>query len=655
MANYVAKTSRFLYQLEKSTAHLSRAFNLVRYVNTKKYLINSNHQSVFSIAALEKTSALKNTATQNRLLNTSKSSDSYDGRSDFKSRRSSDPFDDDDEFRSRRYSDGSDDGYVKRERFSDKFADRRNYDSARSAGRFESGENRGRDWALGANLEDRDWESVGLVRLKKNVLQPHEESKDRSKEDVIAFRKENRISFPDAKEGSVSIPNPIIEFEEAGFPQDILVKLKSFGFKRPMPIQAQGWPIVMSGRDLIGIGETGSGKTLGFILPAIMHIINHPERLESKRSSTKDPIALVLAPTRELAQQIQAVAMQFGKGKHGIRTTCLFGGANKGPQIRALEQGVDLVVATPGRLIDLLEMNVTTLHRCSYLVLDEADRMLDMGFEPQIRRVLGQIRPDRQMLMWSATWPDDVRDLADDFLDAAHSEKAEEYVRMNIGSTELQAASSITQNLEFTNKQGFRKSDRLLDLLEKTRPENASSEDSFKKVLIFAQTKKDVDFLERIIRREGYNASAIHGDKTQMQRDSVLSRFRSNRNPILVATDVAARGLDVSDIDCVINYEFPNNIEDYIHRIGRTGRAGKPGAAYTFLGEEDYKHVKELIKLLKKAGQNVPVDLEEMGDRFSTQRRERSSSNNIKSRSFGQRYNHNFIKSNKKFNLHYDE
>lgn len=207
--------------------------------------------------------------------------------------------------------------------------------------------------------------------------------------------------------------------------------IKRQGYEVPTAIQAQGWPIAMSGRDLVGIAQTGSGKTLGYILPAIVHINNQPPI-----SRGDGPIALVLAPTRELAQQIQQVCRDFGTSSY-IRNTCIFGGAPKGPQARDLERGVEIVIATPGRLIDFLEKGTTNLQRCTYLVLDEADRMLDMGFEPQIRKIVEQIRPDRQTLMWSATWPKEVRKLAQDFLN--------DYIQINIGSLQLSANHNILQ------------------------------------------------------------------------------------------------------------------------------------------------------------------------------------------------------------------
>merc|ERR1719315_88781 len=219
------------------------------------------------------------------------------------------------------------------------------------------------------------------------------------------------LATPCRKENSQTpIPDPIQYFQDIELPDYITNEIRHQNYEFPTAIQAQGWPIAMSGRDLVSIAKTGSGKTLGFILPAIIHI-NHQPYLERGDG----PIALVLAPTRELAQQILQVAKEFGQSNR-IRSTCLFGGAPKGPQIRDLQNGCEIVIATPGRLLDILNMGKTNLQRCTYLVLDEADRMLDMGFEPQIRKIVSQIRPDRQTLLWSATWPKEVRKMAGDFL-----------------------------------------------------------------------------------------------------------------------------------------------------------------------------------------------------------------------------------------------
>ncbi|KAG8325882.1 putative ATP-dependent RNA helicase ddx17 [Homalodisca vitripennis] len=328
------------------------------------------------------------------------------------------------------------------------------------------------------------------------------------------------------------IPNPICHFEEVNFPDYVMDEIRKQGFGQPTAIQSQGWPIALSGRDMVGIAQTGSGKTLAYILPAIVHINYQPRLLRGD-----GPIALVLAPTRELAQQIQQVATDFGSSTY-VRNTCVFGGAPKGPQARDLERGVEIVIATPGRLIDFLERGQTNLRRCTYLVLDEADRMLDMGFEPQIRKIIEQIRPDRQVLMWSATWPKEVRNLAEEFLN--------NYLQINIGSLQLAANHNIHQIVEVCDD--VEKPDMLLKLLSDI------SQEPDNKAIIFVETKRGVDEITRAVQRNGFNAMAIHGDKSQQDRDYVLavepniyfesfSDFRSGRTNILVATDVAARGL----------------------------------------------------------------------------------------------------------------
>jgi superfamily II DNA/RNA helicase len=341
---------------------------------------------------------------------------------------------------------------------------------------------------------------------------------------------------------------------------------------------------------MVGVAKTGSGKTLAYLLPAFIHIKHQPAL-----SRGDGPICLVLAPTRELAQQIYEVAVQFG-GYFDIRSACVFGGTPKGPQIRQLQYGVEVLIATPGRLIDLIEIEKTNLHRTTYLVLDEADRMLDMGFEPQIRNIVSQIRPDRQTLMWSATWPKEVRKLAEDFLT--------DYIQVNIGSLELSANHNILQIVDVCEP--WEKDDKLFRVLDEI------SQNEEKKTMIFTETKKGADQLTFRMRKQGYKAVAIHGDKSQNERDAVLNDFRSGRSQILVATDVAARGLDVDDVKYVINFDFPNSSEDYVHRIGRTGRSNKTGTAYTFFTKDNARQAKDLIKVLTEAKQVIHPKLQEL-------------------------------------------
>ncbi|XP_073182455.1 probable ATP-dependent RNA helicase DDX17 isoform X2 [Lepidochelys kempii] len=332
--------------------------------------------------------------------------------------------------------------------------------------------------------------------------------------------------------------------------------------------------------------------TSHYLLPAIVHI-NHQPYLERGDG----PICLVLAPTRELAQQVQQVADDYGKCSR-LKSTCIYGGAPKGPQIRDLERGVEICIATPGRLIDFLEAGKTNLRRCTYLVLDEADRMLDMGFEPQIRKIVDQIRPDRQTLMWSATWPKEVRQLAEDFL--------RDYVQINVGNLELSANHNILQIVDVCMES--EKDHKLIQLMEEIMAEKEN------KTIIFVETKRRCDDLTRRMRRDGWPAMCIHGDKSQPERDWVLNEFRSGKAPILIATDVASRGLDVEDVKFVINYDYPNSSEDYVHRIGRTARSTNKGTAYTFFTPGNLKQARELIKVLEEANQAINPKLMQLVD-----------------------------------------
>ncbi|XP_024012675.1 DEAD-box ATP-dependent RNA helicase 46 [Eutrema salsugineum] len=386
------------------------------------------------------------------------------------------------------------------------------------------------------------------------------------------------------------VPPPLMSFEATGFPPELLREVYSAGFSGPTPIQAQSWPIAMQNRDIVAIAKTGSGKTLGYLIPGFMHL----QRV--RNDSRMGPTILVLSPTRELATQIQAEAVKFGKSSR-ISCACLYGGAPKGPQLKEIERGVDIIVATPGRLNDILEMRRITLHQVSYLVLDEADRMLDMGFEPQIRKIVNEVPTKRQTLMYTATWPKEVRRIADDLLNNP--------AQVNIGNVdELVANKSITQTIEVIAP--MEKQRRLEQILRSQEPGS--------KIIIFCSTKRMCDTLARNLTRT-FGAAAIHGDKSQAERDDVLSQFRSGRTPVLVATDVAARGLDVKDVRVVVNYDFPNGVEDYVHRIGRTGRAGATGLAYTFFGDQDAKHASDLIKILEGANQKVPSQVREMATR----------------------------------------
>ncbi|KAK3578726.1 hypothetical protein CHS0354_010109 [Potamilus streckersoni] len=439
----------------------------------------------------------------------------------------------------------------------------------------------------GQRLRKPKWDMEKLAKLEKNFYVEHPKVVNRSPMEIEAYKHEKQVTMHGR-----NMPNPIIEFDEANFPDYVNDVIRQNGWTQPTAIQAFGWPTALSGRDMVGIAQTGSGKTASFILPAIVHI-NHQPYLERGDG----PICLVLVPTRELAQQVQEVATMFGRSSQ-IRNVCVYGGAPKGPQIRDLDRGAEICIATPGRLIDLLEAGKTNLMRTSYLVLDEADRMLDMGFEPQIRKILEQVRPDRQTLMWSATWPKEVKGLAEDFL--------KDYIQINIGALSLAASHNILQIVDVCNEP--EKDYKLIKLLEEIMQEKEN------KTLLFVETKRKADDLARRMKREGWPVMSIHGDKSQPERDWVLAEFRSGKCPILIATDVASRGLDVEDIKFVINFDYPNSSEDYVHRIGRTGRSTHTGTAYTFFTPNNSKQARDLIEVLKEASQVVNPKLAQLAD-----------------------------------------
>ncbi|XP_072127936.1 probable ATP-dependent RNA helicase DDX17 isoform X1 [Mobula birostris] len=457
-----------------------------------------------------------------------------------------------------------------------------------NAPRFGGGSSLGKKFGQpGERLRKKKWDMDELPKFEKNFYVEHPEVVRLTPFEVDDFRRKKEITTK-----GTDCPKPVFQFHQANFPSYVMDVLCSLNFVEPTPIQCQGFPVALSGRDMVGIAQTGSGKTLAYLLPAIVHI-NHQPFLERGDG----PICLVLAPTRELAQQVQLVAEDYGKSSR-IKSTCIYGGAPKGPQIRDLERGVEICIATPGRLIDFLEAGKTNLRRCTYLVLDEADRMLDMGFEPQIRKIVEQIRPDRQTLMWSATWPKEVRQLAEDFL--------RDYIQINVGALELSANHNILQIVDVC--QETEKDLKLLHLLEEIMAEKEN------KTIIFVETKRRCDDLTRRMRRDGWPAMCIHGDKSQPERDWVLNEFRSGKAPILIATDVASRGLDVEDIKFVINYDYPNSSEDYVHRIGRTARSTNKGTAYTFFTPGNVKQARELIKVLEEASQAINPKLLQLVD-----------------------------------------
>ncbi|GMH22581.1 hypothetical protein Nepgr_024424 [Nepenthes gracilis] len=385
---------------------------------------------------------------------------------------------------------------------------------------------------------------------------------------------------------------PLKYFSDSGLPTEVLECCKDF--MTPSPIQSHAWPFLLDGRDFVGIAATGSGKTLAYGIPAVMHVLG---KRKGDKSKAVNPLCLVLSPTRELAQQIADVLCDAGK-PCAVKVACVYGGTSKGRQMSALKAGVDIVIGTPGRLKDLIEIGACCLKEVSFVVLDEADRMLDQGFEPAVRSILSQACSARQMVMFSATWPTPVQQLAQEFMDPNP-------VKVVVGSEDLSANHDVMQIVEVIDDRSRDK--RLVDLLEKYHKSQKN------RVLVFVLYKKEAPMVENMLRGRGWKVVSIHGDKDQHARTSALSLFKNGSCPLLIATDVAARGLDIPDVEVVINYSFPLSTEDYVHRIGRTGRAGKKGVAHTFFTQQNKGLAGELVNVLREARQIVPAALLNFG------------------------------------------
>ncbi|XP_055524645.1 probable ATP-dependent RNA helicase DDX43 [Wyeomyia smithii] len=427
-----------------------------------------------------------------------------------------------------------------------------------------------------------------------------------SPDEVNEFRKENNNivvdrTFKDPEKPSAPIPNPVRSFEEAFYEYpDLLAELDKAGFTKPSPIQSQAWPVLLKGEDLIGIAQTGTGKTLAFLLPAFIHIDGQPV----PRGERGGPNVLVMAPTRELALQIEKEVFKYQY--RGIRALCLYGGGDRRTQINKVESGVEIIIATPGRLNDLVHAKVIDITSITYLVLDEADRMLDMGFEPQIRKLLLDIRPDRQTIMTSATWPPGVRRLAQSYMNNP--------VQVYVGTLDLAATHSVTQHIEVIDEE-----DKYMRVMNFVK--NMDRND---KAIIFCGRKTRADDLSSEFVLSGINCQSLHGDRDQADREQALDDIKSGDVRVLIATDVASRGLDIEDITHVVNYDFPRNIEEYVHRVGRTGRAGRSGISLSFFTRSDWAVASDLIKILEEADQDVPDEIRRMAERF-TARKERDA------------------------------
>ena len=373
---------------------------------------------------------------------------------------------------------------------------------------------------------------------------------------------------------------PTVRFTDLGLAPEILRALTDQGYEYPTPIQAKAIPLVLQGRDVMGAAQTGTGKTAGFSLPIIQLLMAHAN---SSMSPARHPVrALVLTPTRELAVQVADNVKAYAKHTP-LRSTVVFGGMDMKGQTTILKGGVEIVIATPGRLLDHVEQKNISLGQVQMLVMDEADRMLDMGFLPDLQRIINLLPKQRQNLMFSATFSPEIKKLANSFL---NSPVLIEVARSNA------TADRVTQIVYKVDEE-----------LKRDVVEHIIRERNLKQVIVFSNTKIGASRLSRHLEQKGIKASAIHGDKTQQERMAALDAFKAGSIEVLVATDVAARGLDISDLPCVINYDLPYNAEDYVHRIGRTGRAGASGDALSVYSDKDERLLADIEKLIK---QTVP-------------------------------------------------
>ncbi|GAB5571662.1 probable ATP-dependent RNA helicase DDX5 isoform X2 [Prionailurus iriomotensis] len=392
----------------------------------------------------------------------------------------------------------------------------------------------------------KKWED--LPAIKKNFYKESEATSSMSQEQVESWRKENyNIMCDDLKNGQKrQIPNPTCTFEDAfkHYPE-VMENIKKAGFRKPTPIQSQTWPIVLQGIDLIGVSQTGTGKTLSYLMPGFIHLDLQPV-IREKRNG---PGMLVLIPTRELALQVQAECSKYSY--KGLKS-----------------------------------------------VLDEADKMLDMGFEPQIMKILLDVRPDRQTIMTSATWPYAVRRLAQSYL--------KEPMIVYVGTLDLIAVSTVKQNIIVTTEE--EKRSHIQTFLENMSPKD--------KVIVFVSRKAVADHLSSDLILQHISVESLHGNREQKDREKALENFKTGKIRILIATDLGSRGLDVHDITHVYNYDFPRNIEEYVHRVGRTGRAGKTGMSITLITRNDWRIAGELINILERTHQNVPDELMAMAERY---------------------------------------
>ncbi|SCV67635.1 BQ2448_5246 [Microbotryum intermedium] len=409
---------------------------------------------------------------------------------------------------------------------------------------------------------------------------------------------ELRLELDDINIRGADPPKPVSKWSYCGLPAACIDVIKGLEYTAPTSIQAQAIPAIMSGRDIIGVAKTGSGKTIAFLLPMFRHIKD-----QRPLRTMEGPIAMIMTPTRELATQIHKECKPFLKAL-GLRASCAYGGTPLKDNIADMKRGSELIVCTPGRMIELLTTNsgkLINLHRVTYLVLDEADRMFDMGFEPQVMKIISQIRPDRQTVLFSATFPRQMEALARKILKRP--------LEITVGGRSVVAA-EIEQIVEVREEDT--KFNRMLELLG-----NLFNDDSDSRALIFVERQESADKLLSELLRKNYSCMSLHGGMDQVDRDQTIADFKSGIVPVVIATSVAARGLDVKQLRLVIQYDAPNHMEDYVHRAGRTGRAGNKGTSVTFLTPEQDRYALDIFKALQASNAPIPDAVKALAEQFA--------------------------------------
>ncbi|CAH1112047.1 unnamed protein product [Psylliodes chrysocephalus] len=435
-----------------------------------------------------------------------------------------------------------------------------------------------------------DHNNIIYIPFRKNFYVEVPEIAKMTHEEVEAYKEE----LEGIRVKGKGCPKPIKTWAQCGVSTKELNILKKLNFEKPTPIQAQAVPAIMSGRDLIGIAKTGSGKTLAFLLPMFRHILDQPP-LED----TDGPIAIIMTPTRELCMQIGKDIKKFTKSLN-LHAVCVYGGTGISEQIAELKRGAEIIVCTPGRMIDMLAANsgkVTNLRRVTYIVLDEADRMFDMGFEPQVMRIIDNVRPDRQTVMFSATFPRQMEALARRIL--------QKPIEVQVGGRSV-VCKDVEQHIVILEEdQKFLKLLELLGIYQELGS-----------IIVFVDKQENADILLKELMKAAYNCMSLHGGIDQFDRDSTIVDFKNGKVKLLIATSVAARGLDVKQLILVVNYDCPNHYEDYVHRCGRTGRAGNKGFAYTFITSEQGRYAGDLLKAFELAAIAVPESLRSLWESY---------------------------------------